>query len=234
MTALLENADVAEPQRKARILLQCKAHSQAMDFLPLLQHPEHAFIFETASTIATIVNNAFNINQAVERVSRIIFALRAFSSADTPGQWLKEKIDIGLDQVVTRYQAQMQKGSSVIRNFEPIEPVPCIAEEVQQIWTHLVHNALQAMNYQGTLTVGLHRNPTHAIVTVSDTGTGIAPEIQHRIFDAFFTTRTSGEGSGLGLAIVKKIVDKHHGTIDVETSQGNGSTFTVCLPYSHP
>ncbi len=234
LTALLENADVAEPQRKARILLQCKAHSQAMDFLPLLQHPEHAFIFETASTIATIVNNAFNINQAVERVSRIIFALRAFSSADTPGQWLKEKIDIGLDQVVTRYQAQMQKGSSVIRNFEPIEPVPCIAEEVQQIWTHLVHNALQAMNYQGTLTVGLHRNPTHAIVTVSDTGTGIAPEIQHRIFDAFFTTRTSGEGSGLGLAIVKKIVDKHHGTIDVETSQGNGSTFTVCLPYSHP
>ena len=227
----LEAAGVDDPVRKARILLQCKAHGSALDYLPLLQHTEHEFICYTASNIATIVNSAANINHAVDRVSRIVFALRAFSNADTPGQWVKENIQNGLDTVLSKYEGQMLKGSSVIRQFDPIAPLPCVAEELQQVWTHLIHNALQAMNYQGTLTVGLQQDTEHAIVTIQDTGTGIADDIQPRIFDAFFTTRTSGEGSGLGLAIVKKIIDKHQGRIDVTTTVGTGSTFTVVLPY---
>lgn len=87
------------------------------------------------------------------------------------------------------------------------------------------------MNYLGTLTVRLQQDNGSAIVTISDTGTGITEDIQPRIFDAFFTTRTSGEGSGLGLAIVKKIIDKHQGRIEVETKLGAGSTFRVYLPF---
>lgn len=230
LSAQLDEAGVSDPTRKARILMQCKAHAHAQDYLPLLLHPENEFIFNTASNIATIINSASNINNAVERVSRIVFALRAFSNADTPGQWVKENIQTGLETVIAKYEVQMLKGSQVVRDFDNIDPLPCVAEELQQVWTHLIHNALQAMNYQGTLSVRLNQDSESAIVTISDTGTGIAEDIQPRIFDAFFTTRTSGEGSGLGLAIVKKIIDKHQGRIEVDTMPGAGSTFTVYLP----
>jgi signal transduction histidine kinase len=93
-------------------------------------------------------------------------------------------------------------------------------------------NALQAMNYEGKLSVGLSAQDNQAIISVADTGTGIAPEIKGRIFEPFFTTRTSGEGSGMGLAIVKRIVEQHQGRIEVQTEVGVGTTVTVMLPYT--
>jgi signal transduction histidine kinase len=108
--------------------------------------------------------------------------------------------------------------------------VRCLPDELNQVWTNLVHNALQAMDHKGTLTVGLHRDGGDAVVSVADTGCGIPEDIRARIFDAFFTTKPAGEGTGLGLDIVRKIIDKHQGRIEVESEVGRGSTFTVRLP----
>ena len=94
----------------------------------------------------------------------------------------------------------------------------------------LVHNALQAMDHHGTLTVGLRRDGDDVRVSVGDTGTGIPESIRARIFDPFFTTKAAGEGTGLGLDIVRKIVEKHGGRIDVDSEIGRGSMFTVILP----
>jgi signal transduction histidine kinase len=81
--------------------------------------------------------------------------------------------------------------------------------------------------------VGLTVQDKHAVIKVTDTGSGIAPEIKDRIFEPFFTTRTSGEGSGMGLAIVKRIVEQHQGSIAIETEVGVGTTITVRLPHTY-
>ena len=88
------------------------------------------------------------------------------------------------------------------------------------------------MNYQGTLTLAIHRIGNEAVVSVQDTGCGIPEAIRGKIFDAFFTTKPMGEGSGLGLDIVKKIIDKHQGHIEVQSEVGVGTTFFVYLPYT--
>ena len=105
------------------------------------------------------------------------------------------------------------------------------ADELAQVWAHLILNGLHAMNHRGTLMIGLRCINNQAEIKVADFGCGIPEENLPRIFDAFFTTRTSGEGSGMGLAIVKKVVEKHHGSIQVTTEVGHGTTITVLLPY---
>jgi two-component system, NtrC family, sensor kinase len=111
-----------------------------------------------------------------------------------------------------------------------VPPVTCLPDELNQVWTNLVHNALQAMDHKGTLTLGLRREGDEVAVSVGDSGCGIPEEIRARIFEPFFTTKPAGEGTGLGLDIVRKIVEKHRGRIEVESEVGRGSTFTVRLP----
>jgi two-component system NtrC family sensor kinase len=100
-----------------------------------------------------------------------------------------------------------------------------------QVWTNLVHNALQAMENKGQLSISLQQQDDYAIVAISDTGCGIAPEIRDKIFDPFFTTKRAGEGSGLGLDIVNQIIQKHQGRMELVSEVGKGSTFKIYLPY---
>jgi two-component system, NtrC family, sensor kinase len=109
--------------------------------------------------------------------------------------------------------------------------VLCYTDELNQVWTNLIHNALQAMNNQGTLIIDTTRQDTRVLISITDSGKGIPQEIQHKIFEPFFTTKPAGQGSGLGLDIVNKIINKHEGTIDVESVPGK-TRFTVSLPIS--
>jgi len=107
--------------------------------------------------------------------------------------------------------------------------IMCYPDELNQVWTNLLHNALQAMDYRGTLQIEVKQQERNLLVSIADTGKGISSEIMPRIFEPFFTTKAPGEGSGLGLDIVKKIIDKHEGEIDVESASGK-TKFTVRLP----
>ena len=89
---------------------------------------------------------------------------------------------------------------------------------------------MQAMSIDGILTIKAYADEKFIEVCVSDTGEGIEPNIMDKIFEPFFTTKKQGEGSGLGLDIVKKIVDKHNGSINVQSKLGEGSTFIIQLP----
>jgi two-component system NtrC family sensor kinase len=144
--------------------------------------------------------------------------------------WTESDLAEGLETVLTIYQNQIKHGTELVRKIEPTPQVRCLPDEINQVWTNLIHNALQAMDHKGTLTIGLRREGEHALVSISDTGCGIPPELRERIFQPFFTTKAAGEGTGLGLDIVRKIVEKHAGKITVESEVGLGSTFTVHLP----
>jgi signal transduction histidine kinase len=97
------------------------------------------------------------------------------------------------------------------------------------VWTNLIYNALQAMNFRGTLNITVQQQRDYLQVKITDSGIGIPPEIMPKIFEPFFTTKPAGEGSGLGLHIVRQIIDKHRGKIEV-TSQVGETTFTIYLP----
>jgi len=230
VTARLEALDVPQARHRAGLLVQLQAHEDLDGMLPLLRHDAADRILDTAYGIATITTNADNINTAVDRVAKIIFALKSFSRFGGLQVWTESDLKDGLETVLTIYQNQIKHGTELVREYEDLPAVRCLPDEINQVWTNLVHNALQAMDHKGTLTVGLRREGERALVYVGDTGCGIAPEHRERIFDAFFTTKKAGEGTGLGLDIVRKIVEKHGGTISVESEVGRGSRFTVSLP----
>ena len=226
----LEAMEVDHARHRADLLVQLQMHSDLDTVLPLLRHTAVDRILTTAHGIATITTNADNINTAVDRVAKIIFALKSFSRFGGAQIWAEASLCEGIETVLTIYQNQIKHGIDLVRRFEYVPPVRCLPDEINQVWTNLVHNALQAMDHKGQLTIGLRQDGDNALVVVSDTGCGMTTEVRERIFEAFFTTKPAGEGTGLGLDIVRKIIEKHGGQIFVESEVGRGSSFTVSLP----
>ena len=230
LAAQLQEQNVEGALRKARLIIKFRAHASAMDYLPLLNHPESDFVLSAAASIADIINNTSNINRAVDKVSRIVSALKAFSGADHVVEMFHNPLYRGIEQVLSTYQVQMQ-GVEVARRYENMQPLMSDQDELKQVWTHLILNAAQAMDYKGAIMIGMQCVDNHAVIKIADFGCGIPPENLEKIFDAFYSTRSTGEGSGMGLAIVKKIIEKHKGRIEVESTVGFGTMFTVYLPY---
>ena len=136
-----------------------------------------------------------------------------------------------IETVLTLYHNQIKQNTELLVDYADIPPLSCYPDELGQVWTNLIHNALQAMNYKGTMTISIAREDNYAVVSITDTGKGISDEIKEKIFTPFFTTKKVGEGSGLGLDIVKKIIEKHNGYIQLESEIGLGTQFKVYLPY---
>ena len=132
------------------------------------------------------------------------------------------------------YHNQLKHGIEVLKHYDDVPSILCYADELQQVWTNIVHNAIQAMGGHGTLEICVSQSIGSSgrqciVVSIGNTGPPIPEDIQERIFEPFFTTKSSGEGSGLGLDICRKIINKHHGTITIESRPGR-TTFYVWLP----
>jgi signal transduction histidine kinase len=170
------------------------------------------------------------INTAVERASKIVFALKKFSHSDSGEVATAINIQDTVETVLTLYQNQIKRGIELHTNFQEVPLVLGFADELNQVWTNLIYNALQAMDFKGELIISIEQIDKEVVVSVQDSGKGIPPEIKERIFEAFFTTKPAGEGTGLGLSITQKIIEKHHGRIDIESEVGKGTTFKIFLP----
>lgn len=230
LTQTLEQHGVNNAREKSAVLVQLFAHEHVQDYMPLLCHPASDFIISTAAAMSAIIRSADNINTAVERVAKIIFALKSYSRVDTSGTFCPIDLAESIETVLTIYHNQIKHGVEVVRQYQAQDELLGLPDELNQVWTNLIHNALQAMQGSGTLTIQIGQRDQHAVIAISDTGCGIPPELRERIFEAFFTTKPPGEGSGLGLDIVKKIIAKHNGEISVSSEVGAGTTFTVALP----
>jgi signal transduction histidine kinase len=204
-------------------------------FMPLLREKNNTFILQAAYNLVVQKNNSQNIITAVERASKIVFALKSYAHYDNSGQKSKADIRAGIELALTLYQNQMKHAIKVIREYGEIPEIFCYPDELTQVWNNLIYNAIQAMDHQGQLEITVRREdarddkPSSIVVDITDSGKGIPPEIKERIFQAFFTTKPAGEGSGLGLDIVQKIINKHQGKIEVQSRPGK-TTFSVYLP----
>lgn len=229
----LEERGVANARTLASTLVQCHVDRADLDsVLPVLLSPRVTELLDAAYNLAAAFSNAANINLAVDSVSKIIFALKSYTRQSSSSVAVATDLKENLDTVLTLYNNKIKRCGEIVRNFSDAPTLYAYPDELGQVWTNLIHNALQAMNSKGVLSVRLHQERGYAVVDIGDTGGGIAPENLSRIFEPFFTTKPVGEGSGLGLDIVKKIVAKHGGYIDVVSELGRGSTFSVFLPFA--
>ncbi len=199
-------------------------------YTSLLRAPKSIEILRAASKLALQQRNARNINIAVERAAKIVFALKSYSRHDTSGKKLYANIVEGIETVLTLYHNLLKHGIEVHRHYEPIPDIMCHPDELNQVWTNLIHNAIQAMDGHGTLELSATMKGPAVVITICDTGHGIPDEIREKIFQPFFTTKPAGEGTGLGLDIVKQILQKHEGSISVVSRPGR-TEFSVTLPY---
>jgi signal transduction histidine kinase len=188
-------------------------------------------MLQAAKDIASIINNANNIQTAVERVSRIVFSLTSFEQDDAPTPLVATDLIGNIESAIALYQSRIQQGTQLVRQYTPLPALPCMPEKLVQVWSNLIFNALQAMQFAGTLTIDVSMQNNHAVVVFTDTGCGMAEGLQNDIFKPFFTTKPAGEGSGLGLFTALKIIEKHYGTLQVHSAAQQGATFTVHLPY---
>ena len=229
LTPALEALGVTDSRQVADTLVDMGVYDNLNPFAYLLQHPRSPFILDVAYNVARLKGNSSTIQMAVDRVAKIVFALKNYARHDHSSSIQTAQVTDGIETVLTLYQNQLRSGIEVKLDYESIPTIQCYPDELNQVWNNLIHNAIQAMNGHGILTIAtLVLDDDRIQVQVIDNGSGIPPEVVPRIFEPFFTTKPIGEGSGLGLDIVQKIIKKHHGQISV-TSQPGQTCFTVIL-----
>lgn len=227
----LEVREIVESELVASILVKLGLTSDISPFIALLQEKNNIFILETAYNLYLQQNNSQNIMLAVERASKIVFALKNYARQSDSGEMTRATITEGIDLVLTIYHNQLKQGIEVIKDYQEVPSTLCYPEELSQVWTNLIHNSIQAMNNKGKLEITVAQQNNQIKVQITDFGPGIPSAIKEKIFEPFFTTKPPGEGSGLGLDIVRKIIDKHQGRIIVESEPGK-TTFIVFLAIS--
>jgi signal transduction histidine kinase len=180
------------------------------------------------------------VHQGAERISEIVKAVKQYSYLDqAPVQLVN--LHEGLDNTLVILKHKLKQGVTVRREYDRSIPrVEAYASELNQVWTNLIDNAVDAMDGKGEIVIrtrgpkALEGLDQRVQVEISDNGPGIPPEVQPRIFDAFFTTKEPGVGTGLGLHISYNIiVQKHYGDISVRSKPGE-TTFIVTLPTTLP
>jgi signal transduction histidine kinase len=170
------------------------------------------------------------IADSTHRISNLVDAAKQYSQMDrTPHQ--PTDLHAGLDATLVMLNGKIKPGITVVKEYDRTLPeVPAYAGELNQVWTNLIVNALDAMDGEGTLTIRTGRDGDCALVEIADTGPGIPPELRSRVFEPFFTTKPVGQGTGLGLDVSWRVVVKRHGGDLRVTSQPGDTRFQVVLP----
>jgi hemerythrin-like metal-binding protein len=169
----------------------------------------------------------------LDRVKKIVSNLKDFSHVDE-AEWQEADINGGLESTLNVVWNEIKYKATVVREFGTLPPVRCIPAQINQVLMNLLVNAAQAIEKQGTITLRSGVDGDWAWIEVADTGKGMKPEVQKRIFEPFYTTKPVGKGTGLGLSLSYDIVTKHGGSFIVNSKPGEGSTFRVTLPVRGP
>lgn len=225
----LKEWDIENPRRVANLMIDMGIVDNIKPFIPLIKHEQSAWILQLSYNLTRLPVSNCTIQKAVERAAKVVFALKNYARQDHSGQPQRVKITDGIETVLELYHNELKHGVELTRDYQAEPELYCYPDELIQVWTNLIHNGLQAMESNGSITISVQQVEDRCQVQISDSGKGVPPEVQSKIFEPFFTTKKAGEGSGLGLHISQQIVEKHQGEITL-TSEPGHTEFTVCLP----
>ncbi|TBR09308.1 MAG: sensor histidine kinase [Lysobacter sp.] len=172
--------------------------------------------------------------EGIERVTRIVQDLKEFSHVGRNEAMRPSDLVKGLESTLNIVWNDLKYKVKLEKHYGEMPPVECHPSEINQVFMNLLINAGQAIAERGVITLACGAEDAEAWISIGDSGCGIAEESLGRIFDPFFTTKPIGRGTGLGLAISYRIIEKHHGRIDVSSRVGTGTTFRIVLPLRQP
>jgi signal transduction histidine kinase len=173
------------------------------------------------------------VKESTRRISELVGAVKSYSQLDRASM---QETDVaeGLESTLVMLTHRIPEGVTVVRNYGAAVPwIEAAAGELNQVWTNLIDNAIDAMAGAGTLRVSTFADAESVVIEIGDTGAGMTHDVQHHAFEPFFTTKGVGKGTGLGLDISRRIVvDRHKGEITIDSHPGE-TVLRVRLP-RHP
>ena len=190
-----------------------------------------ADIIQRAAAVANVRAIVANLGAAAARVSDLVKAVKEYSYMDRVASQPTD-VHQTLELTLKMFVHRTKRAVTIERNYASDLPlIEAHAGELSQVWTNLIDNALDAMNDEGQLLIVTSRDGEHVCIAIQDSGPGIPEALHSHIFEPFFTTKRVGEGTGLGLDVVFGILERHHGSIRLESKPGR-TRFTVRLPIS--
>lgn len=191
-------------------------------------------IFWWLESSLTLEKLVVEIKESANRIATLIQSVKSYSHMDRGTAAVPTDVHEGIKNTLTMLKHKLKQKEIQLEKEVDYDIPKVIANpgELNQIWTNIIDNAIDAMDQKGVLKIATRADHQFVKVDITDSGSGIPEENLTRLFDPFFTTKPLGQGTGLGLDIVKRIIDRHKGDIQVK-SQPGATTFTVCLPIQH-
>jgi signal transduction histidine kinase len=220
---------VAPPLAAAGVdLAWCERAATVLDGSAL--EPGLEWLASTLS-VSTLLSE---VKESTRRISELVAAVKSYSQMDRASI---QHIDVtdGIENTLVMLGHRLREGVTVVRQYGGDVPgIDANAGELNQVWTNLIDNALDAMDGAGTLRVATRADGNHVVVEIGDTGPGMPPQVADRAFEAFYTTKDVGRGTGLGLDIARRIVEERHGgTITIDSQPGQ-TVLRVRIPVRQP
>jgi len=229
----LASAGVAEADAVAAILVDGGWDPDRIDAVasafPEAALPTVIAWLASGSETETLVNE---VALGAKRISEIVRAVKDYTYMD---QAPVQRVDVrtGIDNTLVILRPKLKDGVDVVRDYAPDLPqIEAFGSELNQVWTNLIDNAIDAMNGHGRIAISARVRDAELVVEVCDNGPGMPPEVRERIFEPFYTTKPPGSGTGLGLHITYSVVARHGGRIEVRSQPGE-TCFEVALPIEH-
>jgi signal transduction histidine kinase len=217
-----ENKDISSSWELASRLIEIGfSKDELSELAENFSVKQFSVVVSSLGNNSTTHNLIEEIKQSTERITQIVNALKSYTYlGEAPIQSVN--IHEGLDSTLVMLRSQLVKGIIVTREYSANLPrVQAYGSELNQVWTNILDNAINAMNGNGRITIKTYTQDSWAVVEIIDNGPGMLEEIQTKVFDPFFTTKPPGEGTGMGLNISHNIItQKHKGEIKVKSKPG--------------
>ncbi len=186
---------------------------------------------EWIENVLTTEKMVDEIGEASDRISSLVSSIKSYTHMDRAPEKVSTDIHVGIKSTLTMLNHKLKSKNIVLeKDFQKnLSEAKIFVSEMNQVWTNLIDNAIDAMERSGVLKINTFDDQKFIKVEITDNGEGIPEEHLNTIFDPFFTTKAIGEGTGMGLEVVKRIINQHSGKITVQSKEGE-TTFTVYLP----
>ena len=170
------------------------------------------------------------LKESTERVSGLVATMKSYAQLDRASLQVTDVTE-GIESTLVMLGQKLDQGVTVIRDYGTgVPPIEAHPAELNQVWTNIIDNAIDAMDGHGTLRISTRAAPGHVVIEIADTGPGMPAEVAARAFEAFYTTKDVGKGAGLGLDIARRIiVERHHGEITIDSRPGD-TVLRIQLP----
>jgi two-component system, NtrC family, sensor kinase len=225
---ILDEEGIANSAKIAELISDLALPLTAPDLMTILRDPKCSDILSSAASLVMAMRMSEVISLASEKAAIVVSALSGYLFKNESEEMHAVEIVKDLETVLTLMHNKLGYGINLVKKLEPFS-VLTSGNGLSQVWINLINNALQGMEYKGTLGIESYSADGYGYVKISDSGPGIPKELTAKIFEPFFTTKKHGEGLGLGLGICRKIIHKLNGDIEFISRPGH-TVFTVKLP----